>query len=154
MATTTATHGLRMPAGNPQPIVIEENSGAMKVLSYVPFIGIIPSLIQENSLGKKIINTTEVPRLVELINVKNQYKIANAVRCLLEAVLIIVGIASGILSGPLAFGILASSPLLAGVISTILLTGIAGLNIYNMNKNNKIIVELHSTGFRPGMIVA
>jgi hypothetical protein len=26
MATTTATHGLGIPARNPQPIVIEENS--------------------------------------------------------------------------------------------------------------------------------
>lgn len=153
MATTTATHGLGIPASNPQPIVIEENSLLMKALSYVPLIGFISSLIQERSLANKIFITAEAPRLVELINVKNQYKIANAVRNLLTAALIVAGIAFGIFSGPLAFGII-GSPLLSGTISTILLTGVAGLNVYKIHQNNAVINELQSTGVRLGMIVA
>jgi hypothetical protein len=152
MTTTRATLGSEILPRNPEPTFIEENSLLTKALSYIPLIGIIPSVIQQNSLANKISSTRESPKLIELINVKNQYKIASTVRILLTAALIIVGIAFGILSGPLAFGMI-GSPLLSGTISTILLTGVVGFNIYGIHQNNKFINELRSTGFREGVRV-
>jgi hypothetical protein len=85
-------------AGN----VIEENSSFMKALSAIPVIGIITSLIQESSLQSQIENAPNTSRAIELIDVKNQYKKMNMVRCLLTAALIIAvvaGISFGTVGG-------------------------------------------------------
>lgn len=143
MASATAAYVSGISSSKPQSIVIEENSLLMKVISYIPLIGIIPAFIQEVSLANKIFNTsaTEVPRVIELINIKNQYKIASAVRNLLTAALIVAGTAFGILGGALV----------SSAVPTVTLIGLAGLHIYKMSQNNKLITELQSTGFRRGM---
>lgn len=143
MAATAANHRLGIPM-NSQSILIEENSAVMKAISCIPLLGLIPSYIQESSLERKITNTLGAPRAIELINVKNQYKAANVIRNLLSAALTIAGIAFGILSGTLV----------SGAVSIVIFTGLAGLYIYEIKHNNKIITDLQSTGIRPGIRVA
>ena len=124
-------------------IAIEENSTFLKAISCIPMIGIFPSMFQEISLADKINRTADVPRLVELINIKNQYKIANAVRNLLTAALTVTGIALNLFSGFFA---------LAAVL-TCLHIGLAAIHIYRVNQNNKVVNELQTTGLRPGMLI-
>lgn len=85
--------------------------------------------------------TTDAPKLIELINVKNQYKDANIVRNLLTATLIVAGIALGIFGS--TFGLVFAGVHIA----------VAGFTIHLINQNNKIVNELQTTGFRHGMRV-
>src|ERR1700674_5730388 len=74
---------------------IRENSIVFKMASCVPFLGLIPSQICQLTLMGKIDRTRDVPRLVQLIDVKNHYKIATMTRNLLTLVLVVASIASG-----------------------------------------------------------
>lgn len=123
------------------PLAIEENSTLLKAISCIPLIGIATSLFQEISLAHKITQVADAPRLIELINVKNQYKVANVVRNLFTAALIVAGIALGIIGGTFAFG----------AVLTLAHVGMAGLNIYRIHKNSQVVSELQTTGFRTGM---
>lgn len=126
----------------PQPIDIEENSTLMKVLSCIPILGNIPTVIQEQSLGLKIAFTDEVPRLIELIKVKNKYKVASIVRELIEIALIVTGIALGVLSIGL------------GTICAAISAFYVGINISRIIENKKVINILQTTGVMPGLRVS
>lgn len=128
---------------NPLFIVLEEDSAVMKEISCIPFLGILPSFIQEVSLARQIRNTTNVSRLIALINVKNEYKTANIARNLLTAALIITGIAFGILSHGIIFG----------TVTTLLLASIARLEYEKINRNKAMISELQNAGIRPGGMI-
>jgi|GEM_PF-1855223 len=137
MVTATGNHGFKTPT-NPQSIAIEENSAITKAICCIPLLGIIVSHNQDVSLTKKIDDEPKVFRIIELINIKNQYKVANAVRSLFTAALIISGIALGIIG----YTIFPSC-------AAILLTLDAWLNMDAINQNNKLITELELTGSRP-----
>lgn len=125
----------------PQPITIEENSTIMKVLSCIPLLGIIPATIQDRSLALKITLEENASRLVELIKVKNQYKVANIVRNVITIALMVAGIALGLLSVGL------------GTVCASLLALAVGFYVYNIHENNKVINILQTTGVRPGLKV-
>lgn len=135
---STAANPLSRASNSVLPIVIKENSTFLKAISCVPVVGIVVSLFQEISLGRKITETKDPAKLIELMELKNQYKFANAVRNLLTSVLIVAGIAFGYLNGTFA-------------VSAGLYIVFAGLHIYRINQNNQLINELRSTGFRPGI---
>jgi hypothetical protein len=124
-----------------QPIVIEEDSTLMKVLSCIPLLGIVPAIMQDKTLGLKIFLTDDVPRLVELIKVKNQYKVMNVVRDVISLALIITGLAFGVLSviSCITLGILAISIV---------------LNISRFYENKTVIHILQAKGFVPGLAVS
>jgi hypothetical protein len=123
-----------------QAFVIKENSTLMKVLSAIPLLGIIPTYIQENSLGSKIELSADAPRLVQLIEVKNQYKVMNIVRDLLSIALAVAGVAFGVLTaagGGVCLGIFALS---------------IGVNVYRITENKTVIDILQTKGFVPGLV--
>lgn len=123
------------------PSIPEADPTVLK-LSYIPLIGTISSGFQEVSLAKRFTQTADAPRAIEVIKVKNRYKVASAVRNLVTAALLVAGMALGILGEAFAFG-------------AILAIGLAGIHIYRINKNIKVIKELQSTGLiRPGMRIA
>lgn len=124
-------------------LAIKEDSILLKAISCIPVVGVVFSLFQETSIADKITQTSDPTRAIELINLKNQYKIANVVRNLFTAALIATGIALGILSGSFAFG--------AVLISAHV--GMAGINICQIHQNNQVVNELQTTGFRMGMQV-
>lgn len=126
----------------PEPTVIEENSTLMKVLSCIPVIGILPFVIQDRSLALKIslASEAEVHRLVELITVKNQYKVIAGVRGLLNIALVVAG---------LAFGVLSTAGYFAIAFFILRLTGI--INAFYENKG--VIHILQTQGFKQGLVV-
>lgn len=124
----------------------ETPSVLMRIIHCVPIIGNYLSNNLEATLNYNISLTTRASKLVELINVKNQLKIASIVRSLLLAALIISGIALGIFSGPLALGII-GSPLFSSVVIVIIATVIVGVNALNIYKNKAVINELQSPGW-------
>ena len=125
-------------ASNVLPVAIEEHSPLLKAISLIPLIGIIPSFFQEISLAKKIKQSSNVLRVIELINIKNEYKVANVGRNLITAALILNAIGLGIIR--------ASATFLAFVH-----IGVAGLHIYLINQNKQVVKELQKSGPRPGM---
>lgn len=162
----TAANPISRTANGVSPFTIEEDSMPRKVISCIPLIGIFFSASQENSLANQIsciprvgmffspsqenslvnqiINTTKktnLLKLVELINIKNQYKVTNVVRNLLTVVLVMTGIANGFFGGIFALS------------SIILHIGMAGQNIYKISQNKQIVNELQATGYRQGMQV-
>jgi len=109
--------------------VIIEDSLFYKLCSCIPLLGIIPSSIRENSIQTAIAKTTNVPRLVELIDLKNQYNLCSSIRSILT---VVVGIFGGM-------------PLFS--ISLFFLIP-AAIHFNNITKNNRIITELIHTGYR------
>jgi len=59
---------------------IPEDSIYRKLIACIPILGAIPTLMNNISLNKKIAQTKEPIRLVKLIIIKNQYKIASIIR--------------------------------------------------------------------------
>jgi hypothetical protein len=140
----SATTGIYGASGNVSSFAIAEDSIFLKAISCIPIAGAICSLFQEISLSNRITQTADVPRLIELINLKNQYKTINAARNLLTAALNVTGIALGIIGGTFAFG--------AAI--TLVHVALAGLNIHQINQNNKAINELQTTGVKVGMQIS
>lgn len=132
---------------------IEEDSTLLKAISCIPVVWPLFSFIQENSLAEQITRTGDPSRLIELINVKNQYKILRVATSLFITALLVSGIAPGII-GFVAFGL--SAPIVSAsptwlYIVTALYIGAVGVEIYRINHNNQIVNELQTTGRRPGM---
>lgn len=124
-----------------QPFAIQENSILLKAISCIPIFGIIISASQEISLIEKIKHTDKAPRLIELIQIKNEYKAANITRNLLQAAFVVTGIALGFFSCGL------------GASMTGVFLALSGIHAYTIYQNTRVINELQSTGFRPGMLV-
>jgi hypothetical protein len=124
---------------------IEENSNWMKAVSCVPILGIIPSMIQETSLVTKIAEERRAPKKIELIQIKNHYKIANATRGVLAAALLVIGIASGILN-------------LGFLVASLSVIGLLGFSVWDISQaihNAKIVDGLRAAGAIPrGMTIA
>lgn len=119
---------------------IEEDLIVLKALSCIPILGAFLSVCVEFSLVKKLENTTSVPKLIELINIKNQYKIINVGRNMLTVALVIAGMAYGII--------------VKGVLTKIFLAGLLigiAINLYGIKKNNQLIKELQTSGLKAGM---
>jgi len=126
------------------PLVIEENSGIRKAIAYIPVVGEIVSYAQEASLETKIFSTTSVPRLVELISVKNDYKIANAVRSVVTVAAIIATVSFVIFSDA-AF----SSLIIPTIPLCLFLLARAADNNWGIGRNNSVIGTLSSRGYTP-----
>lgn len=117
-------------------IFIEEDSTPLKALACIPIIGAAVGYFQERSLAEKITQTTAVPRAIELITVKNQYKVTGIVRGLITIAWNVAGIAFRI------FGVY------SGAIGALLLiVNIGGIaqHAYYIYQNNQAIHELQTT---------
>ena len=125
---------------DPYSITLEENSTLRKVVSCIPVIGTIISPMQEASLANKIRRVSDVFLLTFLIEVKNEYKMAAAVRNLIIVAFVVVRIASGIFT---------ATPIL--LITLSIHVGLAALNSYEIYQNNKVINELETDGFKQGL---
>lgn len=116
------------------PIVIEEDSTFRKVITCLPIVGAISSILAEFSLADKAIQTRgNRLQLIELIKVNNQYKMADVVRSLVSIALVVAGIALKALPTT-------SSPLIAIEI------GLIGLFIFRMDQNNQLMSQLQTAG--------
>jgi hypothetical protein len=128
-----------VPADFLEPFIVQEDSTLMKVFSCIPILGMIPSMIQEVSLANKAGLLANRAQLLEVIKVKNQYKVANIIRNVLDIALIVAGIALGIISRVLG-------------VFLIILTVVNVLNIADRIAYNKTVInELQIRGFRPRM---
>lgn len=125
----------------PQPIAIEENTTLKKILSCIPLIGFLPSFIHEKSLKAQIKLSNNVPRMVELLKVKNQYKVMNIVRDFINIALIICGFAFGIL-GTAFCGIC------LGIYAIDIL-----FNVERLSENKVAIHTLQARGFQPNLVI-
>ena len=74
---------------------IPENSLFLKAISYAPILGIIPQLFAELSIGNRISTEEEHLRMIELIEIKSDYKIAGIMRSLIECAMIVACVALG-----------------------------------------------------------
>lgn len=126
---------------------LPEDSIYSKLLSCVPLLGIIPTVINESSLKKKIMQTNEknTDRLVKLIDTKNHYKWASIVRELLSVALIVSTVAFGILSGGIAMGVAIGSTIVGG--------SLIAFYAHGIHKNKQYINILKTNTFPPNMQV-
>lgn len=109
---------------------IPEDSIYRKLLACVPLIGIIPTVINEGSLRKKITATSTSPnQLVKLITIKNHYKIASIVRKILTVALVVAVIGQKVL-----------------IASAVVGTAFIAHYAYNIYKNRQIIKVLQTGG--------
>lgn len=92
----------------PPPVYATYNSLSPKLLTFVPFLGLISSWIAINALDqekdklKASRGEADQKRLIMILDLKNHYKLASAARGLLEVALIIVAIAACAITGVLA----------------------------------------------------
>lgn len=120
---------------------IEEDSVLWKALSGIPVIGLGISHIQQTSLTDQVYTAPNMPSLIKLIEVKNDYKIATIVGSVITTALIVAGVASGILA--VGFLIAAAMPLIS-----------MGITIYQLHMNNQTINHLKIQGnFPPDFLV-
>ena len=88
---------------------LPEDSGCLKLLTMIPLVGLIPSLIVNDSLTNKIsfqrsigLPLSQNPgRLIELLQLQKSFQLSNLVRNIIMICLVIVSIATGFFSGPL-----------------------------------------------------
>lgn len=109
---------------------IPEDSIYRKILACIPLLGIIPTVINERSLATKIKTTLEPTRLIKLISVKNDYKIASIARILITVALIVSAAAYGVFSG-------------MGLVTAILGCCLA-VHAYSIHKNKQAIIRLQN----------
>jgi hypothetical protein len=112
---------------------IPENSTFWKTTTCLPFFGFVPYLIQQASLDARMERERDPARAIELIEIKNQYKIAFLIYSLLSTALNIVVVATGLLSGGIICPVLCS-------------VGMAAWLIFQIKKNNSIIDEIDRFG--------
>jgi hypothetical protein len=126
---------------------IKENSVFRKLLACIPLFGVIPTMINECSLQKKIGQTTLPERQTKLIEVKNHYKICSIVREVLTLALVIA--VAGIVA-IIAMNILCLSIGLAAVAGAAIIGGASvGIYAYGIYKNKQLIKELENSGLTP-----
>lgn len=80
------------------PLEIPANSTKLKVISCLPLLGTLCSLMQQHSLKNHIATTTNPLYRIELIEAKNHYKTADIIRECVQIALTIVMIAVEILT--------------------------------------------------------
>ncbi len=121
---------------SPSHFEIPEDSTFFKVLSCAPVLGAIPSYIQQSSLrntikGMHCLLGYQSPRVLQLIEVKNDYKKANFM--------------NGILSIATAVALLSVSTFTA---AGFILYGIvcAAVSLYQIHENKKLIEEIKNNG--------
>src|SRR4029079_1862223 len=89
-----------------QRIPIAEDSKLYKAVSCVPVLGIVVSEIQQFFLRVKIeraFNQGQSARVIELLEIKNDYKTADIARRMINVALMIAGLAN--ILTPLAIGL-------------------------------------------------
>ncbi len=129
-----------------------EDSLILKALTCVPIVGTIATLIIENSLLNKIMESSSPflsdysdcsKQRIELIELKNNYKKCAIVRDAISVALVIAAVAAGILMPPfllcaLTFGIL------------------VGYNIYRIHQNDEAVTTIKnqsSPAYTPSVTV-
>ena len=129
------------------------DSPILKASCAIPFFGFIPSYILQSQINHEFqsygqflhdpnLNASVNPRIVELIEIKNHYKIAAVLGQLLTIALLVAGIALGTIPEiSLAFGV-------------IMLNAISiGLNLYHIFYNHHVAREISAHGHHGYIIV-
>lgn len=124
-----------------------EDSLALKALSAVPLIGFLPLSYVLETLHLKFISldrNMDKEKAIKLIQIKNDYLLADGIRNLLTVVLLVARIAFGAVSvfWIVCFGALAGLHL-----------GSAFTNSDKLKHNKKAIEEIQEQGLRPGLTV-
>ena len=125
------------------PQHLSEDSCLLKLLTTIPFIGLIPSVMVNESLVNKIsfqrscgLPISQNPtRLIELLHVQKDFELCNVIRNLIAVCLVIVGIVVGFFSTPLEIG---AGVLLLGVSAVLM-----GLEISYIGKTLQMREEAY-----------
>ncbi len=120
-----------------------EDSCLLKLLTMIPLIGLIPSVMVNESLVNKIsfqrscgLPISQNPtRLIQLLHVQKDFELCNVVRNLIVICLVVVGIAAGFFSAPLEIG---AGMLLLGVSAVLM-----GLEISYIGKTLQMREEAY-----------
>lgn len=147
---TTAPITSNLP---PQTFDIEEDALIEKFLACIPVVGIFVQLTNEVSLATQIERTLNPAHVIQLIDVKNDYKIAGIVQKVLTLAILTAAVFFNLF--PIVGG------LLTGVISettalgcfTILGAFLIGSDLDKIKKNNEAIAHTRQFGLTPGTIV-
>jgi hypothetical protein len=133
----STTEGIREPDRLVQ-FSIPEDSCLLKFLSAIPVISIIPHYIVDSSLDGKYVQTGDAQRRIELINVKNDYKVASNICKFLIIVAIITAVATGLLSSM-------TSLILSGLFIGVEIFYIASVG-GDISHNQQIVHQLRTQG--------
>jgi hypothetical protein len=128
----------------PEPFSIEEDSVILRAVACVPIIGTVVSLRIETSLNEKMKIEKNESTVIELLEIKNQYKVANMIRNLITIAVVVSLLASRII--PLT---IANEALAGGCVG--ILVAAAGISFHQRNVNMKTIREIQTTGYTPTM---
>lgn len=121
---------------SPQDFFIPSDQMCKKIRAGIPFLGFIQAYLSERALARAIEVEFNPERLIRLIEVKNEFKVATIINGLLSIALMVGLVAAGILTGGIAFNIVA--PLSAAFIFSFGLHQI----LYNQN----VIEDIKLTG--------
>lgn len=100
----------------------------MKGLSCIPIVGSFIRIFAGAAIDSQIARTKDVPRLIRLIDLKNDYHVCSIARCAMTAVL------------PIFWNILG-----------VFWVGIAIIHHWQIMENHDVIKELVNTGYRPDL---
>ena len=116
------------------PTTIEEDNVIFKALTCVPVVGVFVSLFQQNDLSQQMRSTNDQNRLIQLIEVTNDYKIASIVRDVILLAMIVASFATGIFS-----------PL--GLITAALFITLIVFQVKQIHHNDQMIAQLAARNF-------
>lgn len=122
------------------------DSTLLKALNLVPFLGYIPNAVIQANITSEFrirasyvqdvnLHSSLVPRMVELIEIKNHYKITNIIGRLIDIALLVAGVAYGIL------------PVMGLVLAVVAFKSVViGLDIYNILNNQRLMRNFQENG--------
>ncbi len=123
-----------------EPISIKEDSNLLRIICCTPFLGTIASIFIQLSLDEKWSSTKNEPLMIELLHIKNQYKVADVIRNLINVAIMVASIAYKII------------PLTSFQVAWIsLLLTASALSMHARSENMKVISEIETTGYKEYM---
>jgi hypothetical protein len=131
-------YSIPIPGDSDAPI--PGDSKLKLALSAIPLFGSLVTMYYEGNLERELKETTDAPRLIKLLEVKNRYKAVAIGRDLITLALSVAAVALGVMS--LGVG---------SVIGAVAFGGFAALGAYQIYKNRQLVKELQNSGFRQGM---
>ncbi len=126
-------------APNPGQFFIREKFyPAHKTISYIPWVGIIPSFFQEKSLCRELetLKKSNKPQMIQWLTAMNKHKVTTITRNLASTVLLIVGIARGIIP----YALLGSACAFLHLVSI-------GVDLFNLDQNIKALKSVHHNSY-------
>ncbi len=141
---------LETVSSSKQKFSFSEDSLALKIFTAVPVFGLIPRSFAIPKLDQKINRVlnrdvfTDNEKVIQLVQIKNDYLTADIARNLLTTAFLIIGLAMGLFTGGIFIAVIVGLAIGLSLVN-------ASICIEKAAHNKAAIEEIRETGIRSGL---